>query len=705
MRRIAFTVGITAFTVFLISAWMSQTALFLCAIGGLLLLLTVLSVPSFSKRAAVSTVLLTTVLCVFFLVAWNELHFATASEWDGKTVEIQAQVTELFDTEYGQGAILTVQQGDLPAKQKVVAFNETLHRYDVVQARISVQLSKEEGLALLQSKARGAFLYVDRVFEWKVSLPEKLPWYAIFERAGDVMAQKIRQWLPNEEGALVSAVCLGRKEFLSAQTEENFRCAGLSHLLALSGLHLSVLSQALYRFLKTLGLARRIGSVITICGVWIFVLLAGPSASLLRAAVMISVALVGRTMLLQADGLNSLGLALTALTLINPYAVYDAGFLLSFGATFGILTVYPFLQRTVMKRIFSLQQPEGGWKRYAVGGLKGICAAIGISLSATVVTLPITVLFFGSVSTVVLLSNLLAVTAMSFAVSIGFVATALLCLPILCYAAPLLLFPLVCLCKYSLSVAEWTASFRFSQIFITDVRYVVLFIALPFVCAVAYKCGKKRGWAFALATLFVVTAGAVAVQAPQIKENIYITAPYAGKDTVVLIEADAETVLLLSLQQKTTLSTVTELLEKRNLSRLDKVVLLGESTLYRQAALLKAWTAQTQVFCTESNASARQVAAEKGCAVQTVSVQPDTLVNGVQLGVSQKWVYLFFGKECLYIGAQTGSLQQLPQQWQAPGRVLLRAAGCATRNGEIGSEQSVRLTVRGQQIRSVKYGI
>ena len=221
--------------------------------------------------------------------------------------------------------------------------------------------------------------------------------YTIF-RIQDRIVSNISDKLPNEAGATVVAMLLGDKTALSEVRAESFREAGVAPIFAVSGLHLSIWVMGLYSILSQFNVKKKINSAIGLTFTVVFMFLAGLSPSVCRAGLMMILLLSAGLFHRKSDSLNSLGFAAFILCLLNPFAAVDTGFLLSFTATLGIVTVVPIADRYIFSKI-----PEN----LAGAFVKSILTALTVGLSASISVLPVTILFIGRISVYSVISNLL----------------------------------------------------------------------------------------------------------------------------------------------------------------------------------------------------------------------------------------------------------------------------------------------------------
>lgn len=139
----------------------------------------------------------------------------------------------------------------------------------------------------------------------------------------DLRSELKRQFgfvVKNNEGALSYAVLTGDKSLLSYEANTDFRLCGASHLMAVSGLHMSVLFGVLYSLLKKLLVPKCPRVVICSAGILFYIMLSGFSKSMIRCGIMMLVFLTGKLIKKKTDSLNSLGFA-AFIVCLNPYAL------------------------------------------------------------------------------------------------------------------------------------------------------------------------------------------------------------------------------------------------------------------------------------------------------------------------------------------------------------------------------------------------
>ena len=153
----------------------------------------------------------------------------------------------------------------------------------------------------------------------------------------DKMIYKIRSAIPNKESDVLCGILFGKRDYIDAQTKNLFAISGISHILSVSGLHLTILVQILERFLSSIGLGYKSRSVLSIIIMLIIMTMTGFTVAVIRSAIMNLFIIIFRILRQDYDGLTALSIAAVILVIINPYTVENIGFLLSFSATAGLL--------------------------------------------------------------------------------------------------------------------------------------------------------------------------------------------------------------------------------------------------------------------------------------------------------------------------------------------------------------------------------
>ena len=233
-------------------------------------------------------------------------------------------------------------------------------------------------------------------------------WWPV--RMGGAVRERIGVLLDGDPAAFLTAMLTGERRGLSVEADADLSEAGLSHVLAVSGLHCGFL----YALARILCRDRRRAAAVGIPLLIFFALMTGARPSVVRAAVMLSLYAAAPLVRRESDGPTALSAALMAILIQCPYAARSLGLQLSFGATAGLLWITPGAYRLLMG-VFGLDRApseDAGTVR-GLGGWIGraLAASLAASIGAQSLTAPLCLRDLGSVSLAAPLSGVLCLWA------------------------------------------------------------------------------------------------------------------------------------------------------------------------------------------------------------------------------------------------------------------------------------------------------
>ena len=264
------------------------------------------------------------------------------------------------------------------------------------------------------------FPEIDNVSDKTENTPWRVPtdFYKIIFKIKDKLRDVIEFGLEEPESSLARAIILGDKKGIPDDLRTKFSQAGLSHIVAISGMHISILAALVMGLLLQIGLARKHAFWAASLLLLLYILLIGLPASAMRAGLMGFLVLWAMNLGRLNKLTNSLVLAGAVLLLINPRLLRDdIGFQLSFLAVMGIAYAYPLLEKWI-NALMDLIESRRKKSRDSIGRsflapsrmtkvVKVVGALVNITLAAQVFTLPILAMNFSQVSVISPISNLL----------------------------------------------------------------------------------------------------------------------------------------------------------------------------------------------------------------------------------------------------------------------------------------------------------
>jgi len=305
-------------------------------------------------------------------------------------------------------------------------------------------------------------------------------WFLVLQ---DKIEEAIDEILPNTQASLAKALFIGDKSNLDASIKDSFSSSGVSHILVVSGLHLTIIAMCFYKLIKKLLGHIRLACIGGIIAVILFVVISGFSMSVMRSGIMMTMFFIGKMLNRNNDSLNSLGLAALILTLFNPLGIGDMGMLMSFSATLGIIVLYGRIKNPIMNKVLH--------SKYA-GLINAVASPICVSLSAVIFTLPVTICAFGTVSLYFLLTNLLVSFVMPLTLMSIVLMVCFFYVPFLSFLAYAFGFVAGVLCNYLLWVTGTVSSLPYAVINV-DKPFVYFWLAATIlIIGVGFIMGKGR---------------------------------------------------------------------------------------------------------------------------------------------------------------------------------------------------------------------
>jgi len=249
----------------------------------------------------------------------------------------------------------------------------------------------------------------------------------IRQQIGDSM----RGFLPPDEASLLIGMIFGSKEGFSESFLQGLRDTGVLHVVAASGMNVSLLASFLMSFLLRF-FNRRVAAVMVICAIILYTLLASLAPSIVRAAIMGGIAFVASALNRQNVAVWGLAIAAYSMLLFDPFLLFDVGFQLSLAATLGLVVVKPMVEKGIV--VFA-----------KLAKLPLLGEDVSTTIMAQVTTLPILLGNFGTVSLASVFVNALVLWTVPLVTILGFIAAFLSFFPFinlvpLLAALPLLLF-------------------------------------------------------------------------------------------------------------------------------------------------------------------------------------------------------------------------------------------------------------------------
>lgn len=389
------------------------------------------------------------------------------------------------------------------------------------------------------------------------------------------VSRGISQVLPRKEAGLIQAMLLGEDSGLSQEVQADFRRIGSSHLLVISGLHMAALAALLSRLFSRFPLGRVGKNLLSAGAILAFLCLTGFPVSALRSGTMYLLLLAADCFGRERDSLNSLGLAVLLICLLNPFSGGDLGFALSAFSTLGIITL-----EGPLEKLFT--RPFGRFPHLS-RPMRPAAVSLAITLSALLGSFPVQLVAFGGFSLISPLSNLLLVFPCTILLYISFAAAFFLLFPAVSAMALPILFCAGWLSRLAIWAVGMLGKLPGSYFSLGNGVWLALLGSLLLIWLTVFL-GKRsrRVLAAALACSLVLPLTAGGLEALRWRDVVTVAVADQGEDLCVLLIKNGEASALCLNGFQT--GAAMELLTENNVRRVNVIFLPQAGQEARESA-------------------------------------------------------------------------------------------------------------------------
>lgn len=514
-----------------------------------------------------ATVLIGVTVGMLWTAAYDSLYLNALHEIDGKNIEVTATVTDYsFETDYGVAADAQTVVDGKKYKLRLYYPNDTaLQPGDELSGSFRFRMTTDDAVqGGTYHQGDGVFLlaYVSEDAAVTPGDPNALRYLGVRLRRS--ISQTIQKIFPEDTYPFATALILGDSSALSYETDTDFKVSGIRHVIAVSGLHVSILMAVMYIFS---GRRRFLSALIGFPVLLLFAAVVGFTPSVVRACIMQGLMLLALLFNKEYDPPTALSFAVLSMLCVNPMTITSVSFQLSCGCIVGI---FLFFER-IYKYFLRLFKAETG-KSLRVRLVRFLCAGATITICTAITTTPFSAYYFGAVSIVGVLTNLLTLWVISFV----FWGIGLCCIFAAVYTpmAKLLAFVISLPIRYVMGVARMLASLPFSAVYTCSI-YIVIWLVMCYVLLTVFLVSKRKKPL--LFTGCVVAGLILAIGLSWLKPaetNYQVTVFDVGQGQSILMESDDRYYLVDcgGDSPRVAADTVQHQLLSRGITRLDGVI-------------------------------------------------------------------------------------------------------------------------------------
>lgn len=514
------------------------------------------------RTAFLAAMLSALVACAFFCVYTN-LVYDRVTSYAGKRLKVTLEITDIVGEDYGvyyyeAEVVKSEQRGLQGAKIRISAsapLEVDMCDFVIVDTEFEAAGGNSVS-AHLYYKSCGIFLktHISDGYEIEKNPDKSLGFYfySIKQSISDIISANLSE----DSAGVVNSIFLGDKNGLNYKDNVNFRYIGISHIFCVSGLHVTLVSSLVYKFLSGLIKKKRILYGATIFTVWFFVAITGFSYSSIRSGVMLSIYYLGCMMGRESNSLNSLGFAALVICLLNPFSATNISFLYSFFATLGMLAV------PKMKFI----------KKVRFKALRSVIETAVMSVGVAAFTLPIQIFFFGTATLISPLANCLIFFVMPLLMGCTVIAVILSLFTSVLSS----LFFLICslIAKYLLFVSDAVVNLPYTTVdaSMEFVRIFVIIAVIGLLVIVYLNLGKNAVKSFSLVCAVMLLSG-VSCYGMIFKPVMTAEIIDSGAATSVVVTQGRSAVVVGCGGKSYTASEISNCLQQKTIGEIDLLIL------------------------------------------------------------------------------------------------------------------------------------
>ena len=494
------------------------------------------------KRLPVCLACLGVAIGLLWFQGYSLLFRSPTLELTGQTTDFSATVTS-FPQETSIGSFrvearLHLENGPDP---KIILYagssGETLLPGDRISGTARFRSADVvRGESVSYYEAKGIYLQGSITGTLTSEHPVQPPFQVWPAYIAQAIKNSVQTIFPAEVSALMTALLTGDKTNLSDSVYTALQRSGTAHIVAVSGLHLSFFAGFLALFFRR---RSKPGALLTILLVLLFSAVTGFTPSVVRAAVMIIMTMLAPLLGRESDPPTTLSAALVLLILCNPYSIQSVSLQLSFTAVAGIHWVSGPLYRAMTRSLGSGgSTPRRLWRKFC----RALAANTSLTVGALLLTTPLTAWYFGTVSLISPVTNLLVLWAISLAFAPGLILTLLgIAFPAL---AAVLTFPVTLLSRYVLWITRVLGSLSFSSLSMNSIYLCAWLVLVYVIVLIVLQCRYRRPILPVCSGIIALCAALMLSRASLLSPPLSITMLDVGQGQSILLCSGGRTALI-----------------------------------------------------------------------------------------------------------------------------------------------------------------
>ncbi len=459
-----------------------------------------------SRPTKIAVVILIGAL-IGFLWNWgyDSLYLTDVRQYDAKTVQSQIEITDYHaDTDYGVAADgKIILSGKTYRVRCYIAEETALKPGDRVTGSFRLRYTADGGeKEPTYHQGKGVFLLAYADDNVQINASDEVPAKYFAATLRQKILLHLDHLFPEDTIGFARALLLGDSSKLSYEVDSAFQTSGIRHVIAVSGLHVSILFSIIYMFG---GRHKVVGVVLGLPLLFVFAAVAGFTPSIVRACIMQALMSVSLLVDKEYDPPTALAFSALVMLVVNPLTITSVSFQLSVSCMVGIFLFSERIRNYLRKNTILKRAKKKTVKAKIANWLAG---SISITISAMITTTPLCAYYFEAVSLVGILTNLLTLWVISF-IFYGIMAACVLgavWLPL----GKAVAWVISWFMRYVLGVAQIFSRIPMAAVYTKSV-YIIVWLIFTYLLLALFLCLRKKHPILFCSCISIVLCVAIAV--------------------------------------------------------------------------------------------------------------------------------------------------------------------------------------------------
>ena len=501
---------------------------------------------------------------------YSECYLGSITQYDDAVQDFRITVTDYsYETTYGIAADGLITVDGKPYLVKFYVYDQSeLIPSNTITGSFRVRLTTGNGFKeQTYHKSEGKFLLLYAKGDSMVERNLSTPWYCYPAVWRHALLEKITELFPSDVAGFAQALILGDRTNLDYEIQTALKVSGIQHVVAVSGLHVSILCM----LFAVLTLRKRFMTLfVSTPLLLLFAAIVGFTPSVTRACIMQILILLAEVTNRDNDLPTSLSFSVLVMLVVNPMAITSVSLQLSAGCVVGIILFYSRIKRWILsQKWFGSAKGKGmvpKMKRWS-------SSSVSITISAMIVTTPFVAYYFGAVSLIGIITNLLTLWCISFVFYgiITCIALNFLSVGLAVILARIIAWPI----RYVIFVAKLCMKIPFAAVY-TESTYIVMWLMLCYILLAVFLLSKqKHPFLLGLCCLCLLGIAAFVSWLEPRMYACYATFLDVGQGQCIILQSEGHTFLVDcgGSSDTKTADIAAETLRSRGITRIDGIIL------------------------------------------------------------------------------------------------------------------------------------